>query len=195
MNKIFSLLILGLLCTVSLSAENKYVGFSLGTNNPKRSDSDIKGQKIGYRGDFKIGYRLANGISTEFETGYRENDCKKRYYTVEMDNTNAKQQSKGYSWSYMINALYDLNSMSYESITPYFGIGIGYCVYTDKSKTQYDTFTVRSHKKDDRFAYQGIIGVKYPINDLTSIGVQYNLFVGRNHQKDHGASITLARGF
>lgn len=174
---------------------NNYVSMSIGANNPKRSDNHANSQKVGFKGGLMVGTKFSDGFNGELEVGYRSSTKKKRHTNELTSLTDSKEHVSSYSWAYMVNALYDFTQIKYRSITPYAGIGVGYCVSTDKVKVQYDTHTTRDKIKDDRFAYQGILGAKYPIDEYSTIGIQYNYFCGKNHQKDHSVNMALARSF
>ena len=95
----------------------------------------------------------------------------------------------------MGNVFYDVKSLYTRGFTPFIGVGAGYANNTEKNKVKYGTITHNDKLRDNGFAYQAIVGAKYPLNDLVDVGVQYHYFVGNNHQKAHNLGVSLLRNF
>lgn len=181
------------LCAV-LSA-GQYVGIATGTNNAMVTDKSDAGLKIGYHATLKYGYVFTSGIRSEAEVTYRMGKYKTIYHMDGVDNILSKEHNSVYSWAYMANVLYDIGNLKVFEVVPYLGIGVGYNMATEKNKIKFDDKTDEDKFKDSRFAYQGIIGAKYPIYDSVSIGMEYRYFVGRNHQKDHSVGVNMVKSF
>lgn len=191
------LLALATLATLAIAplTSGQYFGISGGTNDQVLTNKSDSGLKVGYHALAKYGYKFASNIRAEAEIAYRLGRFKTVYHMGEKDVILAKEHNSIYSWSYMVNALYDINQLNVYGVTPYVGAGVGYCETTEKNKIQYDERTQEDKLKDKRFAYQMIGGLSYPITETVSAGVEYHYFVGRSHQKDHSVGMTLVRSF
>ncbi len=192
--KFLSFLAVSLFSIFSLSAA-QYVGVAAGTNNATLTDQNNKGLKIGAHGMFKYGYVFSSGIRSEAEISYRTGRYKTIYNMSDKEVVSSRVFNSMHSWSYMVNALYDVVQLETYDVVPYFGIGAGFCQNTQNLKEKFDTRTEEAKIKDKRFAYQGIVGLKYAINENLSTGLEYHYFCGRSHQKDHSVGMTLVRSF
>lgn len=113
-----------------------------------------------------IGYRYGNGVRTEFELGYRDND---------VDSVSGAANGSGdiTAKSAMLNLLYDVDTGS--RVMPYIGGGIGY------AQVDYDARPVgvglnRVSDEDNVFAYQGIAGLSYWVNETVEVAAEYRYF-------------------
>jgi outer membrane autotransporter protein len=179
---------------VFLSA-SQYVGISAGTNNAILTNRSDSGLQVGIQMGAKIGFDFDSGLRSEFELSYRKQSFKTAYHMSEKDVIDSKEHNSIYSLAYMTNVLYDVEQLTTYSITPYIGVGVGYCQTTERNKIQFDNITQEDKLKDNRFAYQAIVGAKYPVLDKMTLGLEYKYFVGRSHQKDHTCSVELIRNF
>lgn len=173
----------------------QYVGVSIGTNNATMTDNSNKGLKIGAHAQAKYGYAFGSGIRSEAEISYRTGKYKTIYNMIDKETVGSREYNSIHSWSYMGNVLYDISNLNVYSVVPYIGIGVGYCQNTQESKIKFDDSSKKDKLKDNRFAYQGIIGAKYAINETLSTGVEYHYFCGRSHQKDHSVGVNLVKNF
>ena len=151
-----------------------YVGAALGANF--LTDSDLKGSGINNEAEFKIGpvglislgYGYGNGLRTEIEGGYRNNG---------VDKITGPGASGGngrfHAYSLMLNALYDINTGT--PFTPYLGAGIGWAI-VDPSGVKTLNGTRSVNDSDNRFAYQGILGVAYSLTPQWKLSLDYRYF-------------------
>jgi outer membrane protein OmpA-like peptidoglycan-associated protein len=152
------------------SSSGYYVGAGGGLNLLR--DSDINGGSIDTSADFDNGfgavinggYGYGNGLRAEVELGYRSNDVD----TVGGSNGTGDVSAL----SLMLNAYYDISTGT--NWTPYVGVGIG------GARLDVDgTSPVGGSSIDDTdnvFAYQGILGTAYRINDNLNLFADYRYF-------------------
>ncbi len=178
----------------SLSAA-QYAGIELGTDHLELTNRSHTGMKVGYKAAVKFGYIFGNGIRTEAEVAYRKNHVRTKYNMGDADTVVSKEYSNYHSWSYMVNMLYDINQLATRDIIPYLGVGVGYCQNTDHNKIKSNTADRQDKLKDDRFAYQGIVGLKYAINADYATALEYQYFCGQSHAKAHSVGLSLIRTF
>lgn len=171
----------------------QYVGLNLGTDYTFLTNKNDEGLKIGYKAGMTYGYALDSGIRAEIEVAYRKNSFRTKYDLIG-DATTGRSYHSMHSWSYMANVLYDIKQLNTYSVIPYVGLGVGYCQDTEKLKYKADAVT-ESKMRDDRFAYQAIAGLKYPVNEIVTLGLEYHYFCGRAHAKDHNVELALVRSF
>ncbi|MEO5374136.1 MAG: OmpA family protein [Alphaproteobacteria bacterium] len=152
-----------------------YIGGAGGANWVR--DSDIKGGGISNKADFDNGwaallsggYAYGNGVRTELELGYRDNG---------VDKVSGAAGSGGdvRALSLMANVNYDFNTGT--AITPYVGIGLG--------GARVDFGGVRPvggsrvGDEDTVFAYQGLAGASYRLNDAVSLFSDYRYFATKD---------------
>ena len=176
----------------------QYFGFDLGINNCYLTSESNKGMKNGIKSGIKYGYLFNTGIRTEAEVAYRVNHFKTIYNEASTDVISSKEYRSKHSWAYMLNIMYDIAQISTYDIVPYIGAGMGYCANTEKKKIKYENSQNETHEeklKENRFSYQGIVGVKYALNQSVSTSLEYSYFTGKSHQKDHSISVFIYRGF
>ncbi len=113
-----------------------------------------------------VGYRYGNGVRTEFELGYREND---------IDGVSGAANGSGdiSAKSAMLNLLYDVDTGS--RIMPYIGGGIGYAQVDYKARPV-GVGLDRVNDEDNVFAYQGIAGLSYWLNEAVEVAAEYRYF-------------------
>jgi opacity protein-like surface antigen len=183
-----------LLAPISLFG-GQYIGLHGGTAYPYQTDNKVHGQKVGYKVGALYGYDFSNNFRVEGELTYRSNDHKEKYNVGADDALISKEQRYGHSFSYMINGFYDIGQISFATVTPFVGIGIGLHQSTAKLKMRTDLDSHETKEKDSSFAYQGIVGIKYPISDKISLAMQYHYFCGQSHVKDHSFGVMVAHHF
>jgi outer membrane protein OmpA-like peptidoglycan-associated protein len=128
-----------------------YLGAGAGINFA--NDLDLSGgneldSDIGWAGIGTIGVRLGNGLRSELEGGYRFNDG-----NINGISANTK------TWNAMANLLYDLETGTI--FEPYVGFGLG-AVNTEMA-----------NDSEWAFAYQGIAGLSFEVNDWVEPFIDY----------------------
>lgn len=156
--------------TGAASAQDQgwYVGIGGGVNFPE--ESDISGGAVSTDADFdtgwaaigSIGYAYGNGLRTEIELGYRQND---------IGDLSGVAGGSGDSDAFnaMINGLYDFHNSS--DFTPYIGVGIGYLDLSLDGVNPVGGATLDD--SDGLLAYQGILGVGYSLTEQIALFVDY----------------------
>lgn len=116
-------------------------------------------------GNVAIGHGYGNGVRTELEIGFREND---------VDSISGGGSGTGDvgTWSVMANALYDVAVDG--PLKPFFGIGAG-IARLDASGATPSTGT-SIDDSDTAFAWQGMAGVAYAVNERVKLTLGYRYF-------------------
>lgn len=194
MKYFLSILAIAFALSNSAFAEH-YVSAHFGPNHTHLSKESNKGLKMGYKAGLTYGYGFASGIRVEGQISYLKNS----YKAIANLNDENVLISKNYhtlqTSTYMANIIYDINDLSYQQIIPYFGFGLGYAKNSDKIKIKESDQSTISKTHDDRFAYQGIAGIKYPVNESVFAGLEYHYLCGRSHAKNHSVNMTLSKMF
>jgi outer membrane protein OmpA-like peptidoglycan-associated protein len=121
------------------------------TINPKYS-FDVGPAVVG-----ALGYGLGNGFRVEGEIGYRDSNV-------------SSGSGSANAWDFMANGLYDFH-MGWP-VVPYIGGGIGFArVNFDSVGVPNTTLTIND--TDTQFAYQGIAGLSYAINQNLKVDASY----------------------
>ncbi|AWU97673.1 hypothetical protein DM194_25600 (plasmid) [Azospirillum ramasamyi] len=153
--------------------EGFYVGAGAGVNWTQ--DADISSYptvglglkekfKIGGIGDISVGYATAMGLRAELEAAWR--------WRNGVDSTSSATPAlnglggKISSYAFMGNLLYDFDIGL--PVTPYIGAGAGIAGVKQTLNGVSD--------RDWVFAYQGIIGASYAINDNVALTLDYRYF-------------------
>jgi opacity protein-like surface antigen len=187
-------LLFGLFLTPIFLTAGQYVSMSAGADYAHHTDLK-KGEKVGYKVGASYGYKFVNGLRGEFEIAYRDGHKRNEYLFVEGEGDTKKHVSH-HSISYLCNCLYDIGGLTTFNVTPYVGGGVGLCCNSYESKTQTgDAVTNRDKATEDRFAWQLIGGVKYPVSENLEIAGEYRYFNGDYHAKNHSFSAALVRSF
>lgn len=191
------LFIIATLCFLSFAFLNaaNYVAVELGTQHLELTNQSLSGLKVGYKAGVKIGYIFGNGFRSELEVTYRKNHVRTKYNMGDTDVVMSKEYNNFNSLGYMVNALYDVNQLATKDIIPYIGVGVGYCQNTNQNKIKYDSVTKEDKLRDNRFAYQGIVGMKYAIDADYATALEYHYFCGQSHAKAHSVGLSLIRSF
>ncbi len=146
------------------------------------SSSDTYRFDTGWAGVGAVGYGLGNGIRLEGELGYRHSGVK--------DANTGPSSGSVSAWDLMANGLYDFN-LGWP-VTPYVGVGVGGARVSfnkvaepEGGESVDDTSTV--------FAYQGIAGLTYAINQNLKVDAGYRYFSTTTpHVKDTSGDIEHA---
>ncbi len=128
-----------------------YLGAGAGINFANDLDLSAGNEldsDIGWAGIGTIGARFGNGLRAELEGGYRFNDG-----DINGISANTK------TWSAMANLLYDLETGTF--LEPYIGAGLG-AVNTEMA-----------NDSEWAFAYQGIAGMSFEVNDWVEPFIDY----------------------
>jgi opacity protein-like surface antigen len=180
---------------IQIPLYQQYLGMAVGTDYCFLTNSSNSGLKVGIKAGLIYGYYFESGFRGELEVSFRKNSFRTKYNAKKDDLIISKVYRSMHSWTYMANLLYDINRLTYRTIVPYVGIGIGYCQFTDKNKYKSDTEVNVEKEKDDRFVYQGIVGARYSINPEVEAGIQYQYFCGQSHAKNHSITLSMIRNF
>lgn len=194
MKKFLAILAFFSLASIQLMA-GQYVGIVAGTNHALQTNINDSGNKIGYKVGCNYGWKFDSGFRVEGEMAYRENHHRTKYSLVGNEHLQSRVYRSSHSISYMANVIYDMPQLGYANFTPYLGGGVGFCSACLKSKWKFDDRSDEFKERDSRFAYQGIVGVRYPITETLDLGAEYKYFCGKEHGKDHSVGITLVRSF
>jgi len=176
-------------------ASAHYIDFHGGSAYGHITNTQNSGNKVGYHAGISMGTQLDTNFRVEIEATYRKNTTKNKYVYSDLDVLKSKTHTSSNSWAYMANAYFDVDTLRYKSIIPYIGAGVGYCNNEIRNKV---TTTIASHEakeRDERFAYQGIVGARYAYTPEVSIALQYHYFCGKAHTKDHSFGLHLAKHF
>lgn len=154
-----------------------YIGGGVGANYHENSDATVSGAggrvnlgsgsirtNWGYTALGSIGWGFGNGLRVEIEGNYRNNGVR---------SVSGAFTSGGtiHQYGVMGNALYDFNFLNWNlagvSVTPYVGAGVGY-VFSDWRNVYGRSAAgrVRIDDRDGQFAYQGIGGVAFGLDQL-----------------------------
>ena len=122
----------------------------------------------GFAGVISVGYGFGNGLRTEIEANYRENEVD-RVSGFGSANSAIRSSGKRFSWGVMLNALYDLPVEW--PVVPYFGVGLGVLTSNFDNVRQ----SSRANPGDfihlvgstNSFAYQAIAGVSLPLREVS----------------------------
>ncbi len=106
-----------------------------------------------------LGYRWGNGLRTELEGGYRQNDATFHTFTGLTPTTVG---GKVKAESILVNLLYDFNTGS--RFVPYLGAGVG---------VARPTFEFATSERDYVVAYQGIAGASLRFSDAVEVFADY----------------------
>lgn len=151
--------------------EGLYIEGRAGISLPTDSDLDTAttSQEVdldnGYVGNIAVGHGYKNGIRTELELGLRKND-------VESISGGGGANGDVQSWSLMGNVLYDFNVSG--SFTPYIGAGLGIAKLDVDGASPSTGVTINDD--DTAFAWQGMAGVAYHVNDRIRLTLGYRYF-------------------
>ena len=139
----------------------------------------------GFRVLASVGYGLGNGLRLEIEGDYFRNSLSR------LGQTNSGATSNGFAglptsargaeekYGGFVNALFDLNpnllgldSLPF-AITPYLGAGVGYLQSHNQNLrvSSPGQFLISGSGSDGNFAYQGILGLAFPISVVPGLAL------------------------
>ena len=139
----------------------------------------------GFRTLASVGYGFGNGLRVEVEGDYFRNGLSRAGETTSGAGVNRfaglPVSARGTEEKYggFVNAVFDLNANLLGlgalpfAITPYLGVGAGYLQshYQDVRIGSPGQFLIRSTGTDGNFAYQGIVGLAFPIDVVPGLAV------------------------
>ncbi len=164
-----------------------YVGAGAGINYRPDSDATLSipgsaGPRrsgevsfdLGYVGVLSLGYGFGNGVRTEVEVSYRENEVDE-VSGFGLANGTTRSSGRVRSLGLMANALYDFDLGPGSFVTPYVGLGAG-VVRDDfdgvRSVSRVAPATaVNIVGSATSFAYQAIAGAAFPISAVPGLAV------------------------
>ena len=162
-----------------------YVGGAAGVNFATDASikngafSDTLKYDTGAAGSLSVGYGYGNGIRTELEASLRSNDINGL-----KNNGLASPSGTTRTWGVLVNALYDINTGT--AFTPYVGAGVGLGIVNAKLNA---ANVSQFNGTDTQFAYQGIAGVSYAINQNLALTADYR-YLGTTDAKFSGNNNT-----
>ena len=182
------------------------------TNNLQGSRSAEMG--TGYVGVASIGYGLGNGLRLELEGGFRQNRFQKLGSNPAVGVANFSGNENKYTG--MVNVLYDIDPAVFGlgtiPVVPYVGVGAGYAWAQDQNarvlgfvpatvgvNNPFGQYQYRTNSGQGDFAYQGIVGVSFPIQTIPglSLTAEYR-FLGlagdRTYHYQYASNRPLATG-
>lgn len=180
-----------------------YIGGGLGGNYLQGTDingSDFGGTNSsvdfhwGWAGVLSLGWGFGNGLRAEIEGSYRQNEVSDISFAG-IPGLTEKGNAK--SWGAMANLLYDFDLGSrLGGISPYIGGGLGYVWHDyDKVSIRIGDNTLDFNGDGAAFAYQGILGAAYSIEQVPGLAVtaEYR-FLGTVSQSLSGTGRASAAG-
>ena len=125
----------------------------------------------GLAGVGSLGYGLGNGLRVEVEGDYRNNSLDQRHGTALPSYSSGNQATYGV----MGNVLYDIDLRPYNIpwMSPYVGVGAGYqwSHLSDMRSHSYSGAVTDFGGTSGNFAYQGIVGAAFPVNDIPGMNM------------------------
>jgi outer membrane protein OmpA-like peptidoglycan-associated protein len=154
-------------------SEGIYVGAGAGAHKPQSADVSRAGGngggvdlKAGFAGAAALGYAFGNGLRAEVELAHRMSKAKSGAF-------GQPASGKLDATSVMVNGLYDIATGT--DFVPYVGVGVG------AARLRAENFgalpgSVTVGGNGTVFAYQGIAGLDYLIDNNVAIGASYRYF-------------------
>ena len=166
-----------LLASTSLShaqpVSGLYIGAGAGGTVLQDRNLGVNGSHVnlrsdtGWTGNTSVGYGFGNGIRSEIEGYYRQNSLHRTtglpFPTASGGDTN--------NYGVMVNALYDFG-VSFYGVQPYAGVGVGW-QHSELSNVRVAApgFLLRGNNGHDDPAFQGIVGVSYPLDSVPGLSL------------------------
>jgi outer membrane protein OmpA-like peptidoglycan-associated protein len=154
--------------------------------------STIKFKDVGGTGVASVGYGLGNGLRIELEGNYRYNEV--NGFT---SGGIGGKSSNGFQEKYgaMVNALYDFD-VGIPGFYPYVGAGAGYAWnnwHSVGGDAEDGSYNIRSTDTYGSVAYQGIVGVAYPVAPVPGLSatLEYRFLGKQGYQRETGQNVTV----
>ncbi len=138
----------------------------------------------GFAGVFSLGWGFGNGVRLELEGNLRHNDVERvRFVSFDNAGRNATgRQGTIRTYGVMVNALYDIGATMGWPVHISVGGGIGYAWHrwenVGGNNNVFFGDQLRITDTDAQFAYQGIVGLSYPIRAVPGLAItgEYRYF-------------------
>ncbi len=169
-NGVIAVAFLAMAPAIAAADSKVYVDIAGGVN--LLEDSDISGTGLSTEADFDAGFAVKGAVGNALDTGFRF-EAEVAYRQNDADGVGASSAGGDVSaWSLMGNAIYDIETGG--RLTPYIGVGAGVAGIDWN-----DVTPVGGGSVDDNatvFAYQGIAGAAYRVNDNLQLTLDYRYF-------------------
>ncbi len=162
---------------VAQPVSGPYIALGAGYNILQSSSFDGGRQSYdgGWAGLGSFGWGFGNGLRLELEGFYRTNDTD----AVRFDGRGKFADAGGGldQWGVMANVLFDLD-IGVDWMSPYVGAGVGWSWMDGSGSVNTGAFTRWYDGTDNQFAYQGIVGLSFPIAPLPGLAItaEYRYF-------------------
>lgn len=143
------------------------------TDDVENSENYKLKDKTGFAGGIALGWRFAENFRIEAQGSYMGSDID----DIKQDGASVKTgtwDSHYNTWNAMGNVYFDFGSGW--MVMPYIGAGAGMAFGDFKMTGTVDGNAVDIDKSKSTFAYQAIVGLRYPINDKFDLGLEYRYF-------------------
>ena len=169
------------------SAERPPYYFRVDGGGMIQNDVDVKsapGGKIkmdpGVRFDVAVGYHFTDWFALEGEVGVLYNNIDRiTNPTLQLGPNPAPDDLNFYQVPILINGVYTLTA--HPRLRPYAGVGVGGMVSILEAWQEGWLWDYRIQEKDFTFAYQGMAGIDYAVNDQIKIGIAYKFLGSLEH--------------
>ena len=139
----------------------------------------LKSNPMGYYGGGSLGWSITRNWDVEIENLYRNSSVKVR---IPESTLSAFKTGSAHGWSAMCNVIYNYGLCNCLPLNPYMGFGVGFSDtgghLNAKRKNEFNSAFNRVYKyrykleKNGIYAYQGFIGVKWPLREQLELGVE-----------------------
>lgn len=154
---------------------NVHGGLSIANNDNIKLTLDPNTYDVS---NYNTGYTLGGAVGYDFRP-FRAEFALDYIYNSRSANDNVYTSLT----TYMVNGYYDID-LGYR-FKPYVGAGLGAAT----AHVGYSDDNLSSYAKDTQFAYKGIAGVAYQINDRLSTNLEYN-YLGTSDFDFQGTSMS-----
>ena len=187
-----SVAVMGLAQAAAAQSPGFYVSGAVGTGKPVDADYTGTGVNATVESDFgyafaaAFGYAYTSNLRSEIELAYRSSD-------ISSITSSPAANGDISALSGMLNGYYDFRNST--PFTPYIGAGIGVARINIDANTVAVLGGTGVNDSDVVFAYQGVVGLSYAIDDQLSVFGDYHYFatVDPGFTTDAGASIDTPR--
>ncbi|MCP4474993.1 MAG: P44/Msp2 family outer membrane protein [Gammaproteobacteria bacterium] len=161
----------------SADQQGVYIEASGGANYLQNQLADSLEYDWGWNAGGAIGYKMGPWRAA-FAFGYLDNNLDKLDSNTTLGNPDLNAKDDSEVWTFMGNGYYDIH-MDGWPIVPYVGIGLG--AINIKTRISNSTLSTTippfptGSETETVFAYQGILGIAYPINNFRIFAEYRNL--------------------
>lgn len=196
MKKLICLLssLVGLAAFSGAHADNFYAG-AFGGANWVQNNHHHNHSRTGYLLGLDAGYKWCNGLRTEFEFAYRNNQNRHNGSWDGSHNHRSHRNNHHYTYAGLFNLLYDFDAFGCWCVKPFIGAGIG--VASNKHHRNHSNdHNNSSSRRRCSFAWQLIAGLAYPLNDCVDLSLSYRFFRTTQEKiNNHGLALGLNYNF